>query len=158
MLKLNHATLGIAACCLALTALAQKPVTFPAKGQSAAQQQKDDGECYTWAKGNTGIDPAAVAAAPPAPPPAAGPAVGGGQRAAGAVKGAAVGAVIGDDSDAARKGAAVGVMAGGAKARQQKQAQAQQQGAQQQQAQQQQMGTFYKAYGACMEGHGYTVK
>ena len=158
MLKLTHAAFGTAALCIAFTALAQKPVTFPAKGQSAAQQQKDDGECYTWAKGNTGIDPAAVAAAPPAPPPEAGPAVGGGQRAGGAVKGAAVGAIIGDSSEAAGKGAAVGVIVGGAKARQQKREQAQAQGAQQQQAQQQTMATFYKAYGACMEGHGYTVK
>jgi hypothetical protein len=49
-------------------------------------------------------------------------------------------------------------MAGGAKARQQKQAQAQ--AAQQQSAQQKQqaMTTFYKGYGACMEGRGYTVK
>lgn len=158
MLKLTRAAVAIATFCVASTAFAQKPVTFPAKGQSAAQQQKDDGECYTWAKGNTGIDPAAVAAAPPAPPPAAGPAVGGGQRAGGAVKGAAVGAIVGDSSEAAAKGAAVGVIAGGAKARQQKQEQAQAQAAQQQQAQQQKMATFYKAYGACMEGHGYTVK
>lgn len=155
MLKPTHAALGIAAFCVAFVALAQKPVAFPAKGQSAAQQQKDDAECYTWAKGNTGIDPAALAAAPPAPPPAPAP---GGQVVGGAAKGAAFGAIVGDSSEAAGKGAVVGMVAGGVKAKKQQQAQAQQQGAQQQQAQQQKMATFYRAYGACMEGHGYTVK
>ena len=45
-------------------------------------------------------------------------------------------------------------MAGGRQARQNK-------AAQQQAAvsgQQQQMNTFYRAYGACMEGRGYTIK
>ncbi|MGO4332904.1 hypothetical protein AB4Z49_38370, partial [Cupriavidus sp. M-11] len=65
-----------------LGALAQsKPIAYPAKGQSSQQQQKDDGACYSWAKSNTGIDPAAVAAAPPPP---SGPAVGGGERVRGA--------------------------------------------------------------------------
>ena len=158
MLNLSRASLGIAALCFAFSALAQKPITYPAKGQTAAQQQKDDGECYTWAKGNTGIDPAVVAAAPPptAPPPTAGA---GGARVAGAAKGAIVGgAISGGDDDAAKGGAAVGAMAGGAKARQQKQAQAQATQQQATQQQQQAMATFYKAYGACMEGRGYTVK
>ena len=131
-------------------AYAAKPVIYPAKGQSAQQQQADDGQCYSWAKGNTGIDPAAVASAPPPP---SGPAVGGGERARGAVRGAAVGAIV-DGGDGARTGAAVGVAAGGARARQnqranQAAAQSSQQGA---------MDTFYRAYGACMEGRGYSVK
>jgi hypothetical protein len=46
-------------------AWAQKPVVYPAKGQSAQQKQKDDKECMSWAKSDTGIDP--VAAAAPAP-------------------------------------------------------------------------------------------
>jgi hypothetical protein len=127
-----------------------KPIAYPAKGQSAQQQQKDDGECSTWAKGNTGIDPAAVASAPP---PASGPAVGGGERARGAMRGAVVGGAI-DGGDGARTGAAVGVVAGGARARQnqragQAAAQSQQQGS---------IDTFYRAHSACMEGRGYTVK
>ena len=131
-------------------AQAAKPIVYPAKGQSAQQQKKDDGECYTWAKGNTGIDPAAVAAAPPPP---SGPAVGGGERARGAVRGAAVGGII-DGSEGAGKGAAVGVVAGGSRARQnqraeQASAQSQKQGA---------IDTFYRAQAACMEGRGYTIK
>ena len=131
-------------------AQAAKPAVYPAKGQSQAQQAQDDGQCYAWAKSSTGIDPAAAASAPP---PASGPAVGGGERARGAVRGAAVGGIV-DGSDGARTGAAVGVVAGGARARQN-------QRAQQQSAQAQQQGTldtYYRAYGACMEGRGYSVK
>jgi len=35
-------------------------IVFPAKGQTADQQNKDEGECYAWAKQQTGIDPVAV--------------------------------------------------------------------------------------------------
>ncbi|CAG2139808.1 hypothetical protein FHX63_004793 [Cupriavidus plantarum] len=133
----------------------QRPVAYPAKGQSAQQQQKDDGACYAWAKSNTGIDPAV---ANTAPPPQGGPAVGGGERVGGAARGALGGAVIGgiagDAGKGAAAGAAVGTMAGGARARQNKRnaeanAQAQSAGA---------MDTYYRAYGACMEGRGYSIR
>ena len=119
MLKLKQVSRAIVALALSGGALAQKPVIYPAKEQSAAQQQKDDGECYTWAKGSSGVDPAAVAAAAPASAP---PATGG--------------------------------------PRAQKKQQAATQSAQQKTSQQQQqsMAGFSKAYGACMEGRGYTVK
>lgn len=133
-----------------------KPIVYPSKGQSAQQQQKDEGECYVWAKNNTGIDPAAVAAAP-APAPQTGPAVGGGERAQGAVRGAVVGGII-DGGDGAGKGAAIGVLAGGVRARNNQKAQNAQA---QQQAQGQKQGaidTFYRAQGACLEGRGYTIK
>jgi len=136
-------------------ATSAEPVVYPAKGQSAAQQQRDDGECYGWARGNTGIDPAAVAAQPA---PASGPAVGGGERvrgaARGALGGAAIGAIAGNTGKGAAIGAVSGTMVGGHRARQSQTAQ--QQGAQQ--AKQDQINTFYRAYGACMEGRGYTVK
>ena len=133
-----------------------KPIAYPAKGQSQKQQQKDDGQCYSWAKSNTGIDPAAIAAAPAPPPP--GPAVGGGERlrgaARGAVGGAAIGAIAGDTGKGAGVGAVAGTMAGGSRARQN-------QRAQQESAQAQKQGdvdTFHRAYAACMEGRGYTIK
>lgn len=142
--------------CLISGSVAQAtPVVYPAKGQSQQQQQKDDGACYTWAKGNTGIDPAAVAATPPPP---SGPAVGGGERVGGAARGAAGGAVIGAIAGDAGKGAAIGAvggtMVGGARARQNKRAAAASNQAQTQGA----MDTFNRAWGACMEGRGYTVK
>jgi hypothetical protein len=139
----------------ATTVLAQQPIVYPAKGQSAQQQKKDEGECYVWAKQNTGIDPAALAAAPPPAP--SGPAAGGGERvkgaARGALGGAAIGAIAGDAGAGAGIGAVAGTMAGGRQARQ-NQAQAQQQA---QGQRQQQMSTYYRAYGACMQGRGYTV-
>jgi hypothetical protein len=46
-------------------AFAQQYV-YPAKGQSAQQQKKDESACHTWAVQQTGFDPAkAQAAAPP---------------------------------------------------------------------------------------------
>ena len=130
-------------------------VPYPSKGQSAAQQNKDEGECYAWAKQQTGIDPVAVASAPPPP---SGPAAGGWERVRGAARGAAggaaVGAITGDAGKGAAVGAVVGTMAGGRHARQN-------QKAQQQQTQDAKAGTlqhFNKACGACMEGKGYVVK
>lgn len=133
-----------------------KPIVYPSKGQSPQQQQKDEGECYVWAKNNTGIDPAAVASAP-APAQQSGPAVGGGERARGALRGAVVGGIV-DGSSGAGKGAAVGVVAGGVRARNNQKsqnAQAQQQAQDQKQGA---MNTFYRAQGACLEGRGYTIK
>ena len=133
-----------------------KPIVYPSKGQSPQQQQKDEGECYVWARNNTGIDPAAVAAAP-APQQQTGPAVGGGERAQGALRGAVVGGII-DGGSGAGKGAAVGVVAGGVRARgnqKSQNAQAQQQAQSQKQGA---MNTFYRAQGACLEGRGYTIK
>jgi hypothetical protein len=147
---------GMAALAWAWTAAAQQPVVYPAKGQSAQQQSQDETQCNAWAKQSTGIDPAVVASSPP--PQQTGPAVGGGQRVGGAARGAAggaaIGAIAGDAGKGAAAGAVVGTMAGGRRARQQ-------QAAQQQQAQAQQQGaiqTYYRAYGACMEGRGYTIK
>ena len=128
---------------------------YPSKGQSAQKQNQDEGECFAWAKQQTGIDPMAAASAPA---PAPGPAVGGGQRVKGAARGAAggaaIGAIAGDAGKGAGIGAVAGTMAGGKQARNQ-------QAAQQQQAQQAKAGAsqqFNKAFGACMEGRGYSVK
>lgn len=154
-----------------------QPVIYPAGGQTAEQQQKDDAECRAWATSNTGVDPAALASqsaqqqselAQQAAQPAAQPQA----RRGGALRGAAAGAVVGEIvSDDAGKGAAYGAAAGALRQRRgnvnaQQQAQAQQQQQQQQVAEQQQsaaanqqaqMESFYRAFGACMSGRGYTV-
>jgi len=135
---------------------AQQPIAYPAKGQSAAQEDKDTGACQVWAKKKTGVDPVAVAQQPSAPPP--GPAVGGGERVQGAARGAAGGAVVGaiggNAGKGAATGAAVGTMVGGHRARQN-------QAAKQQSAEAQKQGkihTYNRAFAACMEGRGYTMK
>ncbi|MFJ2993646.1 hypothetical protein [Pandoraea sp. NPDC087047] len=138
---------------LAASAFGQKPSVYPAQGQSTERQSSDDGACYGWAKQNTGIDPAAVAvqtAPPPAPT---------GGRVRGAAHGAAVGAVVGelghnDVGHAAAVGATVGAVAGHARARGAAAAQTQMA----QNAKVSEMDTYWRAYGACMEGRGYTVK
>ena len=135
---------------------AQQPVVYPAKGQSAAQQSRDEGDCHVWSKKSTGIDPAVVAQSPP--PQQTGPAVGGGERARGAARGAvggaAIGAIAGDGGDGAAAGAVLGTMRGGREARHNQAAANQQTQAQQSQT----INTYYRAYSACMEGRGYTIR
>jgi hypothetical protein len=169
---------------LAVTAVAQTPpptkslsasvgvVAFPAKGQDAAKQSQDEGECFTWSKTQTGFDPMNPAASAPPPPPAQAAAAPppSGQRVRGAARGAAAGAIIGEvaDDDAGKGaaiGATVGAMKGGAQKRQQQAAAQQQAAQQQQQATQQQQAAineqaslFKKGFGACLESKGYTVK
>ena len=148
------------------------PIIYPAKGQTASMQQQDQGECHLWSVQTTGVDPAQVASAPPVqqvPPPQQTSSVGGGERARGAARGAlggaAIGAIAGDTVKGAGIGAVVGVMAGGRHARQNQahanqQAQANHQAQANKQAQNQkaQIDTYYRAYSACLEGRGYTVK
>jgi hypothetical protein len=144
---------------IAAPGLAQQPLIYPGKGQTPEQQDKDQGECYVWAKQQTGVDPAAVAQAASSQPAPAGPQ---GERVRGAARGAVGGAVIGEiaDDDAgkgAAVGAVVGTMAGGSRQRRANRAQQQQQQQVQQQGQQALAG-FNRAFAACMEGRGYVVK
>ncbi len=139
---------------------------YPGSGQDATQQTKDEGECYAWARQQTGIDPTA----PPSPAPAADAPKGGAVKGAarGAARGAAVGAV-GDDDRArdegnldAGEGAAAGAAAGAVRGRRAQKKAGKQAEAQAQQAAQAQStaskDTFKKSWSACLEGRGYTVK
>jgi hypothetical protein len=146
---------------------------YPAKGQDAAAQGKDEASCYQWSKTQSGYDPAnppPTAVAQKAAPPPAEPT---GARARGAVRGAAAGAVVGEiaDNDAgkgAAYGAAAGVVAGGARnrqARRQQEAQTESANQQIQAAADQQnaanaqlLASFKKGMSACLEGKGYVVK
>lgn len=136
-------------------AVAQQPIVYPAKGQGVEQQKRDEGECYVWARDYTGVDPAAVAQQPP---PQSSSSVGGGERMSGAFRGAlggaAIGAIAGDTGEGAAIGAVAGTMLGGRRARQN--AASRDQAAASQSAAQ--IDTFNRAYGACLEGRGYTVK
>jgi hypothetical protein len=135
---------------------AQQLVVYPTRGQSAAQTQSDQGECTVWARQQTGVDPAAPppsAAAPP-PPPRGGVLRGG---ARGAAVGAVGGAIGGDAGKGAAIGAATGALIGGFRQRDRRleQEEAYQQ---QQNYAQQAHATFARAYAACLEGRGYTVR
>ena len=140
----QYVVAGTATLALAGTGFAADVFVYPQKGQSAEQQNKDSYECYNWAKAQSGVDPGA-------PPPPAQPGqhargvVGGAARGAGL--GAGVGAIAGD----AGKGAAAGAVLGGVRGRRRSMAA--------QQAQQQETSSAYdRAFAACMEGRGYTVR
>jgi hypothetical protein len=127
---------------------------YPARGQDGATQQKDEGECFVWARNETGIDPTqqnvpATAVAQQQQ----------GRGLRGAAGGAAIGAIVGD-SDDAKKGAAIGALMGRSRQNRQNRAsadQAQQQNQQSQQMSADSQATFNKAYGICLQGRGYTV-
>jgi len=145
---------------------------FPANGQDASQQSKDESECYNWAVQNTGTDPFELQKHAQAQQQQAAAAqqqaaqAGKGAGAAGAVRGAAAGALIGeiandDAGEGAAIGAAAGVVAGRGRARRagkQAEAQVEAQSQQAQAANAQAMDGFKKAFSACLETKKYTVK
>ncbi len=158
--------LAIGVVCVVGNAIADDFMIYPAKGQSQQQLEQDKFQCYTWAKQQSGFDPMETPKAstppPPAPPPQGSTARGAARGAAGgALVGAGIGAIAGD----AGKGAAIGAVGGGTmgavrsnKQKQQAEA-AQQQWADQEAAQYKQKRDGYnRAYSACLEGRGYTVK
>ena len=125
-------------------AAAGQGYVYPARGQSPQQQQKDQGECSGWAMQQSGANPAAV---PPPPGPQ-------GQVLRGAGRGAAVGAVGGaiggDAGKGAAIGAATGALVGGFRRADQRRAA--------EEAQSQASAAYSRAFAACLEGRGYTVK
>jgi hypothetical protein len=142
----------------ALPSHAQELIVYPAKGQSAEKMEKDKAECQAWAKKETGVDPLALAeqsTTQQAPSGSQGGLVKGAAK--GAVAGVAIGAIAGDAGKGAAIGATAGGLAGGAKKRaaSKSQQQAQQQ---KQAATKESLDKFKRAYSACLEGKGYTVK
>jgi hypothetical protein len=138
-----------------------EPIIYPAQKQSPEQQDKDTYECYGWAKQQTGFDPmAAPTTQTPPPVEQQGP-----KRGRAVAGGAVVGGLIGATQGEAGKGAAIGGGAGavGGGVRQRNIARQNQQRHQvweeQEAAQYQQSRDDYnRAFAACMEGRGYSVK
>jgi len=128
---------------------------YPAKGQTAEQQQKDEFECHQWAVEQTGYDPTKAPQAAQQQPAQRGGALRG--AAGGALVGAGIGAIAGDAGKGAAIGAGAGAVGGGVKQRQKNQQQeaATQQAQSEQQAQ---IERYNKARSVCLEGRGYTVK
>ena len=142
--------------------LAQELFVYPTKGQSAEQQEQDKFQCYSFAKGQTGFDPMAPPTTSTAPPPAEAPQGGvarGGLR--GALGGAAIGAIAGDTKQGLKIGAASGALVGGMRRSDQKRREEhnRQQWEQQEVANySQNRNNYNRAYAACLEGRGYSVK
>jgi hypothetical protein len=131
---------------------------FPTNNQDQATQEADEAYCYKWAQEQTGVDPLnpTKVEAAQVDRSADGTAIVG--AAGGAAAGAAIGAIAGD----AGKGAAIGAVVGGMRGRRAKvvgdemeQQQNNQEAAAQEKAA---MDNYKKAFAACMEGKGYTVK
>ncbi|MFN8628284.1 MAG: glycine zipper family protein [Candidatus Binatia bacterium] len=119
---------------------APKVFTVPNQGQSKEQQSKDTAACQQFANEQ----------APPAQTQS-GPGTHARGTAGGAARGAAGGAAIGAIAGDAGKGAAIGAVAGGVRGRRgSKQAQ--------QEAQAGAQNDWARAFAACMESKGYTVK
>lgn len=152
--------------CLALAAVlcfggaeawAQQVYVYPSQGQSQAQQNADQGQCYAWAVQQSGYDPAnpQMAGAPPA-----GYSEPQGDVLRGAARGAAGGAIGGAIAGNAGKGAAIGAAVGGLFGGMRRRDRRRQQESQQQQyyqAQQYGLSAYNRAFGACMQGRGYTI-
>jgi hypothetical protein len=154
---------------------------FGKNGQSADQQLKDESDCYGAAKQQSGIDPKAPAAAGKtaeqkqaeqkaaaenADTPSGGRVKGAARGAAG---GAAIGAIAGDDGKGAGAGAVAGTMRGGMKQREASAAAKKEAAAKvaaEQKAEEERgklahaegLGTFQRAFAACMDARNYSVK
>ena len=152
--------LAIAITMVASAALAETFI-YPSKGQSNERQKKDKGECHVWAVDSSGWDPANL---PPPPAQVNQPVTQGGVVKGGA-RGAALGAIGGAIGGNAGKGAAAGAAMGAAYGGMKRADGYRQQAAynqSQQQAYQSEVAagnaSFQRAFAACMEGRGYTIK
>jgi hypothetical protein len=146
-------------------AMAQEPIVYPSKGQSQDQMEKDKYECYRWAKEQTGFDPMAAPTATTAPPrkharhSTAGGAVRGGVG--GGLLGLGVGAIAGNSKKGAAIGALSGAAIGGMRSHERNR---EDQRAQEEWAQREAnnyargRSEYNRAFAACLEGKGYTVK
>lgn len=155
MKSVSLVTIGL----LFIAATAQADLhVYPKKGQSEEQTDKDKHECYKWSKDKTGFDPMVV-------PKATAPAPTVENKKGGVAKGAAVGAiggkVLGNSSKTTKKSAAAGAVVGGAKQSSDNKKQQQAKNDWEQKEANNyaaQRNEYNRAYGACLEGRGYSVK
>lgn len=136
------------------TAFAQTnaPIVYPNQGQSTEQQATDESECRAWAQQQTGFTGQAPMQMTQAAPR--------GQIVGGAARGAAVGAVGGAIGDDTGKGAAIGAGVGATAGLLRRGRASRQQAAANQQSQaayQASLDQYFRAFGVCMSGRGYSV-
>jgi hypothetical protein len=146
-------------------AWAQDPIVYPAQGQSEDQMEKDKYQCYSWAKNQTGFDPMKTPTTSTAPPAKEKEVWGSGKT---AVAGGATGAIVGGAAKGKKGlvrggliGAAGGALIGGARSsNQRKREQKKREDWERREANKyvRDRGEYNRAFGACMEGRGYSVK
>lgn len=132
-----------------------EPFAYPSQGQNAEQQQQDHFACYSWAKQQTGFDPAQPQSQTTAESTQQGGLLRGAAK--GSLLGVVGGAIGGDVGEGAAIGAGVGAL-GGLIRRREEQRETNQASAQAQAEEQENLQRYYQAWTACMEGRGYTVK
>jgi outer membrane lipoprotein SlyB len=128
---------------------------FPNDGQSQDQQDMDTFQCQRASTDRTGFDPMATPTASTAPPQQQGGVVGGAAR--GALLGGAIGAATGNTRQGLRAGAAGGGVLGGmrrADSNRQQEDWARREAANYQRNR----DNWNRAFIACMEARGYTVR
>jgi hypothetical protein len=142
---------------------AQTPIIYPAEGQSRDQQERDEFECFRWARDQTGFDPMATPRATSAPPSQEATRGGAGR---GAVAGAAAGAIVGGvTGGGAGRGAVIGGGSGALLGGLRRESQRNQQQQDRNQWEREQAANYERArseynraFAACMSGRGYIVK
>jgi len=150
---------------LAGPAGAQDPIVYPAKGQSQDQMEQDKFQCYTWARDQTGFDPMKTPTTTSGPPAKEKKVWGAGKTgAAGGATGAVVGGLAKGRKGAVRGGligAGAGALIGGARSSNQRQQEAQKRKDWERNETNNYVRArteYNRAFGACMEGRGYSVK
>lgn len=133
---------------------------YPSDGQTAEQQELDDYQCFSWAKGETGFDPINPSA--PVKVDAQNPGINGsGTKGAlkGAAKGALLGKVIDDDaSKGAEIGAALGLLRARKQAMRDAANEAKTANTKNETEHSQLKSNFKKAMSLCLESRKYSVK
>jgi hypothetical protein len=144
---------------------AQDPIVYPAEGQSQDQTEKDKFECYTWARDQTGFDPMKTPTASSAPPSKEKEVWGAGKTGiAGGAGGAIVGGAAAGKKGALRGGligAAGGALIGGVRSSNQRKREEQKRKEWEQREvnnYSRARNEYNRAFGACMEGRGYSVR
>ena len=144
---------------------AQDPIVYPAKGQSEDQMEKDKYQCYSWAKNQTGFDPMKTPTTTSGPPAKEKEVWGAGKT---GVAGGATGAIVGGATKGKKGavrggliGAAGGALIGGARSSNQRNREEQKRKDWERKETNNYVrarNEYNRAFGACMEGRGYSVK
>ena len=134
---------------------------YPANGQSAEQTDRDRYECHVWAVQQTGVDPSREGTGydrvvvQPANPPGSGTVAG---LIGGAILGSIIGGPDGGGAGAIIGGATGAIVGSAADANAQVQTrQTQQQFNQSAAAGRARADSYRRAFGACLQGRGYSV-
>jgi hypothetical protein len=164
-LAVGALVLSLPAFITAPAAAQQQTYVYPQRGQSPQQQQQDFTNCSNWAVQQSGFDPRDGRVTSPPPPPPQQRVIGSGAMARGAAGGAALGAVGGAIGGDAGKGAAIGAGVGAlfGGMRRASEINQEQQVYQSQVAQQQAIiangqANYDRAFAACMQSYGYSVR